>query len=101
MLTLKELDIDGVIATNTTTEHSDIKEAGGLSGKPLYKKSTQTIRNIRGVLGKNFPIIASGGVMDKETFKGKLEAGADLVQIYTGIIYRGPQLIQELLDLEN
>ena len=101
LLTLKELNIDGVIATNTTTEHSDIKEAGGLSGKPLYKKSTQTIRNIRGVLGKNFPIIASGGVMDKETFKGKLEAGADLVQIYTGIIYRGPQLIQELLDLEN
>ena len=56
---------------------------------------------MRKLLGKDFPIIASGGVMDLNTYQGKLDAGADLVQIYTGMIYKGPELIEELLHSDR
>ena len=90
--------IDGLIATNTTSDHNDRNGKGGLSGKLLFKKSTIILEEMRNLLGKEFPIIASGGVMDIDSYKAKLEAGADLVQVYTGMIYRGPELIEELLN---
>ena len=68
---------------------------------PLYKKSTQVLKEMRKLLGKDFPIIASGGVMDLDTYQGKLDAGADLVQVYTGMIYKGPELIEELLHSDR
>ena len=94
---IKEENVDGLITTNTTTNHQSKNGKGGLSGKPLYEKSTQVLKEMRTLLGKDFPIIASGGVMDLNTYQGKLDAGADLVQIYTGMIYKGPELIEELL----
>ena len=97
---IKEENVDGLITTNTT-EYQNKNGKGGLSGKPLYKKSTQVLKGMRKLLGKDFPIIASGGVMDLNTYQGKLDAGADLVQIYTGMIYKGPELIEELLHSDQ
>ncbi len=97
---IKEENVDGLITTNTT-EHQNKNGKGGLSGMPLYKKSTQVLKEMRKLLGKDFPIIASGGVMDLDTYQGKLDAGADLVQVYTGMIYKGPELIEELLHSDR
>ena len=102
---LKATGIDGVIATNTTisreglmttTEELDRIGAGGLSGKPLTKKSTEIIRYLREKLGKDYPIIGVGGIMSAEDAIEKIDAGADLVQIYTGFIYEGPALIKQI-----
>ena len=92
----------GVIATNTTLsrpavqgmQHSD--EAGGLSGAPVREASNRVIRALRQQLGAHFPIIGGGGMLSGEDASQKIAAGADLVQIYTGLIYRGPALIQEV-----
>lgn len=97
--------IDGVIATNTSLSRDGVEnaayanEAGGLSGKPLQTRSTQTIKQLNSVLQDKIPIIACGGIMDKESALEKLSAGAKLLQIYTGFIYHGPALIEELNDL--
>jgi dihydroorotate dehydrogenase len=99
--TLQRHGIDGVVATNTTLArdavaglpHAD--EAGGLSGAPVLELSNRVIRALRGALGKGFPIVGVGGVCSGEDARSKLDAGADLVQIYTGFIYRGPALIRE------
>jgi len=99
--TLRRHAMDGVIATNTTVERSAItglphaQEAGGLSGAPVTARSNQVIRLLRAALGQGFPIIGVGGVLDGTDAVGKIEAGADLVQIYTGLIYRGPGLVTE------
>ncbi len=91
----------GVIATNTTLERSAVQglphaqEAGGLSGSPVLEKSNAVIRQLRQALGTQFPIIGVGGVMSGADAASKISAGADLVQIYTGLIYRGPALIKE------
>ena len=90
-------DIDGVIATNTTTNHNFRISKGGLSGEPLFNRSNEILVRCRNFLGPQFPIIASGGVMSKEMYKEKLRLGADLVQIYTGLIYKGPKLISDIL----
>jgi dihydroorotate dehydrogenase len=90
----------GVIATNTTLERSAVAglahadEVGGLSGRPVLEKSNAVIRQLRAALGPGFPIIGVGGVMSAQDAVSKLEAGADLVQIYTGLIYQGPALVQ-------
>ena len=97
-LNLTKFKIDGLIATNTSVEHDQKLGNGGLSGKLLYKKSTETLKFMRKKLGKDFPIIASGGVMDIDSYKKKLDSGADLVQIYTGLIFYGPELIQDILN---
>lgn len=101
-------DIDGVIATNTTNSREKVKseensnETGGLSGKPLEEASNIVIKILRENLPENFPIIGVGGVMDKESGSAKITAGANLVQIYTGLIYQGPSLIKELAcELQN
>ena len=99
--TLISIKIDGLIATNTTSNHQSAHGKGGISGKPLFKKSTRVLKLMRSLLGKEFPIIASGGVTDLKTYKEKINSGANLVQIYTGIIYKGPKLIQEILAAEQ
>ena len=91
-------DLDGVIATNTTTNHDYKVPSGGLSGEPLFIRSNEVLKKCRNFLGPQFPLIASGGVMSKEMYKEKLNIGADLVQIYTGLIYKGPQLINDILN---
>ena len=96
--TLLRCSIDGLICTNTTVNHNHFSGSGGLSGKPLLEPSTQTLKIARKFLGNEFPIIASGGVMSKEDYLNKIEAGADLVQIYTGFIYEGPKLIDDILN---
>ncbi|HMA99029.1 MAG TPA: quinone-dependent dihydroorotate dehydrogenase, partial [Wenzhouxiangella sp.] len=92
--------LDGLIATNTTLDrstvagHAKAAEAGGLSGRPLMAPSTSVLRRAREVLGPDFPIIASGGVHSGADALAKQDAGADLVQLYTGFIYEGPGLIR-------
>ncbi len=95
--------ISGIIATNTTISREGLKsnpklinETGGLSGVPLQTKSTEIIRYLRKNLHQNIVIIGVGGIDSKETAKEKLEAGADLLQIYTGFIYQGPELINRI-----
>ncbi len=95
--------VDAVIATNTTLDHTQVahlphgQEAGGLSGRPLLAQSTAIVRQLHTLLGKRLPIIACGGILSAEDALAKLEAGASLVQLYTGLIYRGPKLIGEIL----
>lgn len=95
--------IDGVIATNTTSARTGVRhlpqteEAGGLSGRPLGRQSTLVIRRLRQYLPTTFPVIGVGGIMSGEDALEKLNAGASLVQVYTGLIYRGPGLIQEIV----
>ncbi len=96
--TLLKFSVDGLICTNTTANHNHISGSGGLSGKPLMGPSTETLRISRKLLGDEFPIIASGGVMSKGDYLEKIDAGADLVQIYTGFIYEGPKLINDILN---
>ena len=96
--TLVKFSIDGLICTNTSINHNHISGSGGISGKPLMATSTETLRLARKFLGNEFPIIASGGVMSKEDYLQKIEAGADLVQIYTGFIYEGPKLINDIIN---
>ena len=95
--------IDGVIATNTTIARQNLKshltlteEMGGLSGKPLTNRSTEVIRFLSENSRKAFPIIGVGGIHSPEDALEKLEAGADLVQLYTGFIYEGPGLIKKI-----
>ena len=99
--TLKRHAMDGVVATNTTLSRDAVKgmrhaeEAGGLSGAPVLEASNRVIRQLRAALGKSFPIIGVGGVMSGADAVGKISAGADVVQIYTGLIYKGPELVRE------
>lgn len=98
---VKSTKIDGIIATNTTIARENLQselmlteEKGGLSGKPLRNKSTEVIRFLAEKSKKSFPIIGVGGIHSPEDALEKLEAGADLVQLYTGFIYEGPSLIK-------
>ncbi len=99
--TLIRHGIDGVIATNTTLSRDAVKhlphghEAGGLSGAPLFEASNRVIAQLRAALGQGFPIIGVGGVMSAADAKAKIAAGADLVQLYTGFIYKGPALVTQ------
>ncbi len=99
--TLQKNGIDGVIATNTTLSREAVQglphaeEAGGLSGAPVLAASNRVIAQLRAALGAGYPIIGVGGVMSGADARSKLQAGADLVQIYTGLIYRGPELVRE------
>jgi dihydroorotate dehydrogenase len=94
-------DVDAVIATNTTVSRTDLGnnphagESGGLSGKPLHTKSTHVVATLAAHLRGALPIIGVGGVMRADDAVAKLRAGASLVQLYTGLIYRGPSLIHE------
>ena len=79
--------------------HALEKEAGGLSGAPLTKASTVVLARLRSELDPTIPIIGSGGVMSAEDARAKFDAGAALVQVYTGLVYRGPRLVKEIAAL--
>ena len=93
--------LDGLIATNTTLERNAVQdhrhgaEAGGLSGRPLFASSTQTLRKLSSALQGRVPLIGVGGILSGADARAKAEAGASLVQVYTGFIYRGPELIAD------
>lgn len=95
---------DAVIATNTTLSRAGVEaspfanEAGGLSGRPLLARSTETVARLAEILQGELPIIACGGIFSAEDAKAKIEAGASLVQIYSGFIYRGPALVKEIAE---
>jgi dihydroorotate dehydrogenase len=95
---------DGVIATNTTISRDAVKglphaeEAGGLSGAPVLAASNEVIRALKAELGDAMPIIGVGGILSGADARAKVEAGASLVQLYSGLIYRGPALIRECAD---
>jgi dihydroorotate dehydrogenase len=99
--TLQRHGMDGVIATNTTLAREAVQglahaaEAGGLSGAPLLAQSNRVITQLRAALGAGFPIIGVGGIMSAQDAVSKIRAGADLVQIYTGLIYQGPALVTD------
>jgi dihydroorotate dehydrogenase len=90
----------GVIATNTTLSREAVaglphaEEAGGLSGAPVLESSNAVIRQLRAQLGRQFPIIGVGGILSAQDALSKIDAGADVVQIYTGLIYQGPALVR-------
>ena len=100
---LRRHRIDGVIATNTTLAREGVEhlkhgnEAGGLSGAPLFEKSTGMLRRLTLALAGELPVIAAGGIVDGEKAKAKLDAGAALVQVYSGIVFRGPGLVGECI----
>ncbi len=102
--TLRGLGVDGIIATNTSTDLRPLGAAwpaehrGGLSGAPLHSLSLSLIAQLRAALGPDFPIIGVGGIVDAQRALATLRAGANLLQIYTGFAYRGHVLVQEILD---
>ncbi|MBF7143319.1 MULTISPECIES: quinone-dependent dihydroorotate dehydrogenase [Pseudomonas] len=101
---LRATGMDAVIATNTTLSREGVEglqhgeEAGGLSGAPVRAKSTHTVRLLAGALKGEVPIIAAGGITEGAHAAEKIQAGASLVQVYSGFIYRGPALIRESVD---
>lgn len=101
---LRRHRIDGVIATNTTLARDKVEgvryaeQQGGLSGAPVFEASTTIVRQLAAALGGELPIIAVGGVLDGRGAKAKIEAGASLVQLYSGLVYRGPALVRECVS---
>jgi dihydroorotate dehydrogenase len=99
--TLQRHGMDGVVATNTTVTRDAVQglphaeEAGGLSGAPVFEASNRVIGQLRAALGEKFPIIGVGGILSAQDALGKIRAGADAVQIYTGLIYKGPELVRQ------
>ena len=99
--TLVRHSMDGVVATNTTLSRDAVKgmthaeEAGGLSGAPVREASNRVIAQLRAALGPQFPIIGVGGILSAQDAVEKIKAGADVVQIYTGLIYKGPGLVRD------
>ena len=93
--------VDGIIATNTTISRTQIHghrlehEAGGLSGKPLFAKSTSVLSRLRARVGEKIPLVGVGGILSGGDAVAKVAAGATLLQFYTGMVYRGPELIEE------
>ena len=94
-------EIDGVIATNTTVDYKVLKTMpsqinGGVSGKPLLNKSNKIIKEIKNYVGDKIKIIGTGGITSSESAKSKLNSGADLLQMYTGLVYKGSSLIKDI-----
>ena len=95
---VKSNGIDGLICTNTSNVHEYKPREAGMSGRNLLTISNDILSQFRELLGRDFPIIASGGVMDRSSYESKILCGADLVQVYTGIIFNGPGLIEKLAN---
>jgi dihydroorotate dehydrogenase len=97
-------DIDGVIATNTTLSREGVEglehgnEMGGLSGAPVKDKSTQVIKLLAKALDNKLPIIGVGGIASGKDAQEKIDAGAKLVQVYSGFIYQGPDLVKDIVN---
>ena len=104
-----EIKLDGIVATNTTVSRHALvwetgvgnQEAGGLSGKPLQKRSTEIIKYISEKTNKEIPIIASGGIFTTADAEEKLKAGAALLQVWTGFIYEGPAIVKKICRTLN
>ena len=101
---LSDLSVDGVIATNTTVSrisvqaHKRANETGGLSGAPLMNQSTMVLRKLRTRLPDSIPLIGVGGILSGADAVAKMSAGAALVQTYTGLVYRGPELVHDCVE---
>jgi dihydroorotate dehydrogenase len=101
---LERYSIDAVIATNTTVSRDAVAgmphaaEAGGLSGAPVRTKATAVVRELAGALGRRIPVIGVGGIAGAADAREKIAAGASLVQLYTGLVYRGPALVAECVE---
>ena len=95
--------VDGLVVSNTTLDRkglsdaSTAKEAGGMSGRPLFHRSTVVLARMRRLVGPNLPIVGVGGIDSGEAAFEKIAAGADLVQVYSGLVYEGPQLVERIL----
>jgi dihydroorotate dehydrogenase len=94
--------VDGVVISNTTLSRPNLcsplaQEAGGLSGRPLFDLSTEKLRLFHHMTSGRIPLIGAGGISDAATARAKLEAGASLLQLYSGLVYRGPTLVREIL----
>lgn len=93
--------VDGIVATNTTTSREGVDEAqdesGGLSGRPLFARSTEILRRLREITGPEYPLVGVGGVFDGRDARAKLDAGANLVQAYTGFVYGGPGFARDIV----
>ena len=100
---LLEFGMDGVIATNTTIARDKVQghpygdETGGLSGAPVKDSSTRVVKDLAAALNGQLPIIAAGGILGGADAQEKIQAGASLVQIYSGLVYKGPQLLEDIL----
>lgn len=100
----KQYEVDAAITTNTTISREKVEglefaeEQGGLSGAPVFEDSTSVLAKMREKMGPDFPIIGVGGICDGNQAAQKVEAGADLVQIYSGFVYQGPQLIKDCVE---
>jgi dihydroorotate dehydrogenase len=95
--------MDGIIATNSTLSRQGLKsplaiESGGLSGAPLFKRSLQMVKDIYQRTGGRIPIIGVGGILNTNGVQQMLDAGAQLVQMYTGLVYKGPGLVKKILQ---
>lgn len=99
LATIQDLQLDGIVATNTTIARHGVRcnEEGGLSGEPLRERSTEVIRYIVRTTGGRLPVIGVGGVLTRDDYQEKLDAGASLVQTYTGFVYKGPMVVKNLL----
>jgi len=102
LIAIQDNDISGIIATNTTISREGLIDArwdeqGGLSGRPLAQRSNEVIAYIRRQTNGNLPIVGVGGVRTAADVRAKVEAGADLIQLYTGLIYEGPRLAGRIL----
>jgi len=100
---IKDSGCDGIIATNTTIQRTGLvstnaSKRGGLSGKPLFQDSLRTVRLVRENVGENFVVVGCGGIWDGESACAMLAAGANLIQLYTALVYRGPGCIKEIVE---
>jgi dihydroorotate dehydrogenase len=103
LVVIQDTGMDGIIATNTTIAREGLKsthrgETGGLSGSPLRVQSEAMLEKIIQRVDRQIPIVSVGGIMSLEDTKRRLDMGAALVQIYTGLIYRGPGLVREIVQ---
>jgi dihydroorotate dehydrogenase len=96
----QEHQLAGIIATNTTTDQqaipAEMRQSGGLSGKPLRTRSLEMLRHIR--TQSSLPVVSVGGIMNADDARERFDAGADLIQLYTGFVYRGPHLVREIVE---
>jgi dihydroorotate dehydrogenase len=100
---IRQSGMDGIILSNTTLRRDGLtsplaEESGGMSGKPLRRQATEMLHRVMDLTGGRFPVVAAGGVMSAEDALEKLDAGATLVQVYTGLIYQGPGLVKSILE---
>lgn len=97
---IAEYNLSGIVATNTTLDHNSItlNETGGLSGAPVRAKSTAIVRFISKETNGKLPIVGVGGVFTRDDYQEKLDAGASLVQVYTGFVYQGPFIVSQILS---